>query len=39
MTGIALIRLIDLGPVTVLTRGAVIGPPLEHEEMPYDGGA
>ena len=30
MTGIAQIRLIDLGPVTVLTRGALIGPPLEH---------
>lgn len=39
MTGMARIRLIDLGPVTVLTRGALIGPPLEHEEMPYDGGA
>ena len=39
MTGIAQIRLIDLGPVTVLPRGALIGPPLEHEEMPYDGGA
>lgn len=39
MTGNTQIRLIDLGPVTVLTRGALIGPPLEHEEMPYDGGA
>lgn len=39
MTGITPIRLIDLGPVSLLTRGALIGPPLETEEMPYDGGA
>lgn len=39
MTSTVQIRLIGLGPVTALTRGAIVGPPLEQEEMPYDGGA
>lgn len=37
MTKLVQIRLIGLGPVTDLTRGAVIGPPLEQEETPYNG--
>ena len=39
MTSTVQIRLIGFGPVTALTRGAIVGPPLETEEMPYDGGA
>lgn len=37
MTHVAQIRLLGLGPVTALTKGALIGPPLEQEEMPYSG--
>lgn len=37
MTNVAQIRLIGLGHVTALTKGALIGPPLEQEEMPYSG--
>ena len=37
MTHVAQIRLIGLGPVSALTRGALIGPPLEQDEMPYSG--
>lgn len=37
MTRIVQIRLIGLGPVTALTRGAVIGPPLEQDFTPFDG--
>ena len=33
----AKIRLIGFGPVTALTRGAIVGPPLEIEETPFDG--
>lgn len=37
MTTLLKLRLIGLGPVTDLTRGAVIGPPLEQEETPFNG--
>lgn len=37
MTSTVQIRLIGFGSVTALTRGAIVGPPLEIEETPFDG--